>query len=100
MSDLYVLDGKVPRAASMREWSAWYKKADRRVALDDVGDTMVSTMFLGVDHNFSSRGAPILFETITKRGAEWGDPERYSTWEEAEKGHAETVARVKAEVEQ
>ncbi len=35
----------------------------RRVARDVVGDCEVSTMFLGLDHNYGDAGEPVLWET-------------------------------------
>ena len=56
----------------------------------------VSTVFLGLDHNFSDKGPPIVFETMIFGGvynqkSQW----RYATWEEAMKGHDRTVKMVK-----
>lgn len=84
------------------EFAKWCETADRVVAQSQVGDgVMVSTVFLGIDHNFAFDGPPILFETMifqTKEGgAEMLDDyqERYRTWGEAEAGHARAVAMVK-----
>lgn len=54
----------------------------------------VSTVFLGLDHNFGSGGPPILWETMifnveTEDGYQF--QERYSTREEAIAGHAAAV---------
>lgn len=54
----------------------------------------ISTAFLGIDHNFTGRGPPLLFETMVFGGALDGECGRTATWEEAEKEHAETLARV------
>jgi len=56
----------------------------------------VSTVFLGLDHNFSDHGPPIVFETMIFEGVydqkgQW----RYATWDEAIKGHERTVKMVK-----
>lgn len=77
------------------EWAAWCETANRHV-----GDTKVtrgvrvSTVFLGLDHSHG-RGKPKWFETMTFRDRT-GDTDmvrRYTTWEEAEAGHARTVER-------
>lgn len=47
----------------------------------------VSTVFLVIDHNYSRKGAPILFETMVFGGRYDGLQFRYSTIEEAEAGH-------------
>lgn len=50
----------------------------------------VSTVFLGLDHNWGG-GPPLLFETMIFTDGEGGYCRRYSAWEEAEAGHWETV---------
>ncbi len=40
-------------------------------------------------------GPPILFETMVFQGKEILDMQRYSTWEEAQAGHAEWIDRCK-----
>jgi hypothetical protein len=37
----------------------------RRVALTRIGPFEVSTVFLGIDHNFRMDGPPMIFETMT-----------------------------------
>lgn len=54
----------------------------------------VSTVFLGMDHDHFGRGAPILWETLPKtKGEGWLDRlmRRYSSLDEAKKGHQEVV---------
>jgi hypothetical protein len=46
----------------------------------------ISTVFLGLDHNFG-QGPPLLFESMVFGGEDDGEMVRYSTWEEAETGH-------------
>jgi hypothetical protein len=59
-----------------------------RVAQDQIGVARVSTVFMGIDHNFTRGGPPLLFETMIFGGPEDGFQARYSTWDEAEAGHA------------
>ena len=68
----------------------------RRVGLDLIGNFRVSTVFLALDHNFSDQGPPILFETMVFPEKNNSDLacERYSTWEQAMKGHRRMVAAV------
>lgn len=62
------------------------------------GSIRVSTVFLGMDHNWSNRGSAKWFETMVF----WSIPgedhddfmDRYETWEEAEMGHAKIVEEV------
>jgi hypothetical protein len=94
----YILDGHTPKpVADVTEWAWWFETADRKVALDEMGDVCVSTVFLGIDHRLVGDGPPLLFETMVFRNGHGDEQERYATWEEAERGHAEMVARVMAE---
>jgi hypothetical protein len=68
------------------EWGRWFETAERHVANDVIGDVRVSTVFLGLDHNFGG-GRPLLFETMIFGGAEDGYQNRCSTWDEAEAMH-------------
>jgi hypothetical protein len=97
--DKYRLDGKraVP-VADMVEWSRAFETMDRRVALTHVGGVRVSTVFLALDHGWGD-GPPILFESMVFADDESHEDiemRRYSTWEEAEEGHAELVAKYEA----
>ena len=95
MSDMYVLDGKVPvRCDDTTTWGKTYaNNTKRRVARDELGDVSVSTMFLGLDHSFGD-GPPQLFETMVFGGPLDGEMERCSTWSEAELQHMEMCMRV------
>ena len=94
MSDKYILDGhKVVPCCDLMEWAEWFEAADRHVDRTMVGDIKVSTVFLGLDHSFGG-GEPQLFETMIFGGKLDGEMWRYSTWEQAEKGHQEAVGRI------
>jgi hypothetical protein len=92
----YKLDGHKPVAVhDIREWAMWFETADRRVAEDTIDGQRVSTVFLGVDHNFSGDGPPILFETLVFGGPLDGEGGRCSTWEEAKEQHWAIVSRLR-----
>lgn len=105
----YVPDGRGDfREAEVTEWAMWH--SDRPcfklpfpdgggvVGRDEIGAVTVSTVFLGIDHNFGGRGEPVLFETMIFGS---GDPhlddyqERYCSFAEALRGHQRAVALVK-----
>lgn len=69
----------------------------RHIARDVVGDWRVSTVFLGVDHGFGESD-PLLYETMVFGAESWDDRylRRYSTRAAAERGHADTVALIRA----
>jgi len=78
--------------------------AARRVARDVVEGWRVSTVHLIVDHNFTSDGPPILWETMVfpenggaSNGATWaGFTRRYRSRDDALAGHREIVAAILA----
>lgn len=95
----YVLDGKLAKLCpNLYEWGQWFETANRAVAKTKIGDILVSTVFLGLDHNFSDEGDPLLFETLVfDSEGEGGEMLRYFTWDEAEAGHKEMVKRIEAQ---
>lgn len=97
MSIKYVLDGHtVVACTDLMTWARWLETGERVVAKTRLSGSEVSTVFLGLDHRFGDGGPPIVFETLVFGGVLDGDGDRYSTWEEAEKGHAAFVEKVKA----
>lgn len=97
MSRYYVLRGKEPVPTdSVIEWGQFFESDNRMVARAEVGDITISTVFLGIDHRFMDDGPPLLFETMIFGGVHNEYQERYSTWEEAEAGHARAMALVEA----
>lgn len=67
-----------------------------QVAVTDVPDAQVSTVFLhGIDHQHED-GPPLLFESLVFGGVLNHEMARYSTEAEARTGHAAMVERVKA----
>ena len=101
---MYVLvDHRPVRASSVAQWAEFMESArfegNRRVAEtvldDDGGRIRVSTVFLGLDHGFGRPGGPVLFETMVFGGSLDGEQRRYETWEAAQAGHDELVARLR-----
>lgn len=94
----YILDEKQnPVQVDVIAWAKWWRKNDRRVAVDTVGNVRISTVFLGSDHSFRDVGRPIIFETMVFGGGLDQECERTSTWNEAEVVHERMVERVKAD---
>lgn len=98
--DYYILKGReIKSTKDVLEWGQWFEAADNTRIIKQENSKLnywVSTVFLGVDYNFSNEGEPILFETMVfnskKESAEL-DSERYRTYAEAELGHALMVAK-------
>lgn len=61
----YVLDndGEPVAQPDLLKWAEWFETADRSVADDNIGDTRVSTVFLGLDHSLHG-DPPMLYETM------------------------------------
>lgn len=94
----YILDGHEAVVVSdILEWAQWFESADRIVDKTDVTeDCRVSTVFLGIDHQFGD-GPPLLFETMIFGGPLDEEQWRYSTWDEAVVGHSKAVESAKAQ---
>jgi hypothetical protein len=97
----YILDDNnnpVP-VSDILVWGRWFEEASvsrrRIVASDFLGATLVSTVFLGIDHGFSwEAGPPLLFETMIFYDQDYGDEMgtwRYSTWTQAVAGHDQAL---------
>jgi hypothetical protein len=97
MSDKYILENKKPVPCDdLMTWAKWIENPENKIVKQTmVGDVKVSTVFLGLDHNFGGGGKPILFESMIFGGPHDQDQHRYHTWDEAERGHEELVAKVK-----
>jgi len=90
----YILEGHEPTPVDdVLAWGNFLTDIDaRRVAYTEVPGGYVSTVFIGLDHNFTSDGPPLLFETMIFGGPHTDYQQRYATWDEAEQGHAVAVA--------
>jgi hypothetical protein len=95
----------------MLEWAKLSEDlAYHQIAFTGIGPYLVSTIWLGLNHNWLPGGRPVIFETMTFSKA-WdvqvwnGTPflfhpshsqERYSTEAEALRGHYQTVNAIMA----
>ncbi len=80
------------------KWSRWFEEADRQLENTIIGNIRISTIFLGIDHNFSSEGPPVLWETMIFGGPNNGYQNRYSYIEDARAGHKLAVYIAKGEI--
>ena len=99
MTDKYILDenGKPAPEPDIVKWGTWYKENERHAAEDQIGEVRVSTVFLGLDHSHDGV-VPVLWETMIFGGEHNLYQDRYSTKEEAIKGHARAIRLVKRSV--
>ena len=89
----YILDeNNKPVAVPSEESWKWMDEIGNRVVeqtrLDD--ETLISTVFLSIDHNHSGIGDPVLWETMvffptSEDESEWSI--RYTSHEDAVRGH-------------
>jgi hypothetical protein len=120
--DKYILDdeGNPKPCYDLLEWAEWFETAreKRILASTIVGEYRVSTVFLGLNYDFTGKGLPILWETMvferkvrTSKGLKGtyampsfkynkslddeGFFDRYTDKTAALKGHHEIVERLK-----
>ena len=95
----YRLEGKkLVECRDVIEWATYFetKNTNRRIAEEMVGNSYISTVFLGIDHQFGN-GPPLLFETMVFGGLLDQEQDRCSTLKEAVAMHAAMVLRVRRE---
>lgn len=94
MSKYYKLEGKkAVEITDPTQWALSFDGKNRRVDKTVIGDVTISTVFLGLDHQWEN-GPPLIFETMIFGGEHDQYQDRYSTWEEAETGHKHAVELV------
>jgi hypothetical protein len=81
-------------------WGLWFETAERTVkqttmVYPDGVSVLVSTVFLGLNHNFHAIGLPVLWETLVFDGPLDGEMERYTSRAAALAGHQAMCARVR-----
>lgn len=96
----YILDEKgnaVPEPDTLK-WARWFENAGKKRILKQTEiepGVEVSTVFLGLDYNFTEKGEPLIWETMVFGGKYNQYMNRYSTRKEAEVGHKAFVEALK-----
>ena len=98
----YVLDGTTVVPATRDQWSEMMERGFRQMARTVINDRIVSTVFLGLDHQFGD-GPPLVFETMVFGMNANGDIDprdehgqwRYPTWDDAIIGHDAVVTALR-----
>lgn len=99
MSLYYILDSAgEPIATDVETWACWFETANRRVAETRIKGVRISTVFLGLDHQFRLSGRPILWESLIFGGPLDGEMVRYETLTDAIRGHERLVKLVRETV--
>lgn len=99
----YGLDGHDPVPVSMMEWATQLEVRHASIELDGTdpwrvartelpGGAVVSTVFLGLNHNWFPDGPPVLFETMLFGVEDEEGMWRAWTWDEALANHNAVVA--------
>lgn len=92
----YILDDEGNlKVVDLMTWARWFETAERQTASDFLGDVRVSTVFLGIDHNFSDDGPPLFWETMIFGGPNDQYQDRYSSRADALLGHAKALELAK-----
>ena len=105
LSHFILNDSRQTERACLLRWALFYEDIDnRRVAETTTKLFWISTVFLGLDHNWG-KGPPILFESMVFTRDEHMHPTlkrmvkddleqwRYSSWDDAVAGHEAMVRR-------
>lgn len=92
-------DGNVV-PCDLMTWARWFELSRQRIIeQDEIEDYWVSTIFLGLNHQYHPHGAPLWFETMVFYAPEYdgqwdrmireqaGWSERYTTIQQARAGH-------------
>jgi hypothetical protein len=95
--DFWVLDDEHrPVPVDLMEWARRFEDVNSRiVAKIELNGVIVSTVFLGCNHQYGD-GPPLLFETMIFGGPHDGYTWRYSSWDDAVVGHEMAVKKAKA----
>ena len=92
----FLNEDKTYRQCELMEWCEQFEIMDRHLGNDIINDKHISTVWLGLYHNYFG-GDPLLFETMVfdeSRGGSEIYIDRYTTWDEAVKGHQKAITWV------
>jgi len=89
MTDHYILENMKIVPVDLMTWALWFEDSDndRQIGNSFIHGSRVSTVFLGLDYDFSRKGPTILFETIVFGGEFDQEMWRYSTLLQAKMNH-------------
>lgn len=93
----YILDGDKPVAEpDLAKWAVWFQSANRQVGYIEINGSIVSTVFMGLDHGFDDGKQPIVWETMVFGGTFDEHQQRCAgTREQAEAMHESVVKMVR-----
>jgi hypothetical protein len=92
---LFILDeNKNVIPANVFEFGSFFEDGKNRIIKQEtINNKLVSTVFMGINHNFTPGGKLKVFETMVFENDDFKDlyQDRYSTYEEALSGHENAV---------
>lgn len=98
MPEYYVLDdrGEPQAVRDVMEWARWFEanRSNRQIGDTTVGEVRVSTVFLGMNHQWGA-GPPLIFETMIFGGPYDNYQWRWSTRAEAIAMHDQAAAAIR-----
>lgn len=98
----YFLDNhkEIVGTDDIKKWGQFFEKNNlRRVAKTQIGESFISTVFLGLGHSFVDGGDPVLWETLVFGGPLNDKMDRCSgKWADAVAMHKRMVKKVKKSV--
>jgi hypothetical protein len=100
MSRWYILNNNnKPIPASITEAADWLEEGSNRrtIKRDEIGDILISTVFLGLDHSWTPGGKPVLWETMIFGGEHDQYQERYTSHKDALEGHKKALTLITKE---
>ncbi len=107
MRHYILVNGEPKGTEDILEYCQWFENSDQERIIKQTtvptknGEIFVSTVFLGIDHNFSAlvcrmgdkQHEPVLWETMIFGGAMDGACNRYSSKQDAMAGHLTMMLR-------
>lgn len=90
----YILDenGDAIECPDLFKFGKWFEETGNRIVCrDQIGEMIISTVFLGIDHNLAREGPPILWESAICVGGHFDVVGRYSSRDSAIYGHTVLV---------
>jgi bifunctional non-homologous end joining protein LigD len=69
----FTIDGEIvaldekgrPVAVDLLTWAEWFNTSERIIVQETIAQNWISTVFLGIDHNYNGHGPPVLWETMS-----------------------------------
>jgi len=88
------------REHDLLTWARWIEthRKQCRVGFFKVGTVWTSTLFLGLDHNYSGEGLPLLWETMIFGGKHNQRTWRHASLAAARAGHRRAVEMIKEQL--